>query len=416
MNAQVRLVKELPAQGRVNRYPVHNFLARQKPFQIVPICIAPVIPGETMKNALIQARAIGPAMKSPVLGAWLEHHLFYVRLRDLASWPALRASLMDASVDMPVEAAAAVAWNRYAGSVNFVKECYDAVVNEFFRAENESVATGVIGDYAVAAVNNSGILDSAIRASDVTALNPGEDHLPGEIPENIRDELSPEFDPHYAAWAKMVAMGATDLDYDDYLASYGIAKPKIEVEQESSKPELLRYLRDWKLPSNIADASGLVRSAHVWDVQERVDKARFFKEPGFILGVSVMRPKVYLSKQGGAAVGMLANALQWLPKALETAEFTALKQFAAGAGPLVGQADGYWVDVRDLFVHGDQMLTNVNLSATDAGLVALPTAAMQKRYVAQADIDGLVATVGTDLLTQDGQVRFTIAGRVRDPS
>jgi hypothetical protein len=263
----------------------------------------------------------------------------------------------------------------------------------------------------LAQINHASYLDSAITNASIGTPGPG-DYLPGQKPENEDASLTPEFDPHYAAWFKMFSNGYTTLDYDDYLRQYGIKTPEIEREEETSKPELLRYMRDWTYPANTVDATGQVSSLWSWSVQERADKARLFKEPGFIVGLTCVRPKVYLSKMGGAGVGMLGNALQWLPKALETAEFTALKQFAAGAGPVLGQTDGYWVDVRDLLLHGDQML-NVPLTTTDAGLVALPTPTMQKRYVSQADIDGLTVTANA-VCRQDGVLKLTIAGTVRE--
>ena len=43
----------LKAAGRVLRSPRHTFQLRQRPFEITPFLLAPVLPGETMKNLLI---------------------------------------------------------------------------------------------------------------------------------------------------------------------------------------------------------------------------------------------------------------------------------------------------------------------------------------------------------------------------
>lgn len=415
MKTKVEVASVKPL-GRKTREPQHQFLIEHQPFQLVPFAIAPVLPGETLKNALLQSRVSGPPVKSTVLGAWCEHYLFYVKLRDLAGWQGAsgyRAMLMDASVTAGAGTAALADFYRFANSPNFVEEALTAVVDEFFRLEGETAASAKIGSYPLAAVNNASYLDSTIDATTVTAPGVG-DYLPGDRPENTDLGLSPEYDAHYSAWFKMFSAGLTTLDFDDYLKSYGIAAPEIEREPEASKPELLRYMRDWKYPSNIVDGSGNVASSWQWEVTERADKARFFKEPGFLLGVTCVRPKVYLSKMAGAGVGMLANALQWLPAVLEGGgEFASLKQYAAGAGPLPGTTNGYWVDPRDLFIYGDQML-NVALTRTDVGLVALPTAAMQKRFVSQADIDGMMKTAGVNKVVQDGVLKLTIAGRVRE--
>lgn len=411
------LVDPAAKTGRKARKPQHTFQVQHKPFVIVPTMIAPVLPGETLKNALMQARAIGPNMKNQVLGAWLEHHLFYVKLRDLSGWNVAngyRAMLMDQSINVATQGTADQATYRYAGAVDYVRQALTAVVDEFFRDEDEvwNTAGTTLGGEPMAQIIHGSVLDSALPLSKVGTPDAG-DYLPGDKPENEDLSLSPDFDPHYAAWFAMFSKGYIDLDYDDYLKAYGIKSPEIEREEESSKPEHLRAHREWTYPSNTVDGTGNVSTVHSWSPQIRADKARYFKEPGFIFAVTLMRPKVYLSKLGGAAVGMMSNALQWLPKALLQDEFTALKQFAAGAGPAAAQTEGYWLDIRDLFEYGDQ-LTNCNLSATDAGLVALPTPAMQRRYVAQADIDAMVKTVGQDLCRQDGVWNLTILGHVKD--
>lgn len=139
---------------------------------------------------------------------------------------------------------------------------------------------------------------------------------------------------------------------------------------------------------------------------------RFFPEPGFIFGVSVTRPKVYLERQRGAGVHMLDNAYAWLPAVLSHDPATSLRQYANNAGPLATDTtNGYWVDVRDLFVHGDQFV-NFALDNT-AGGVALPSAALNKRYPADADVDDLFADddPGTAVLVRmDGVCDLSILG------
>jgi hypothetical protein len=70
-------------------------------------------------------------------------------------------------------------------------------------------------------------------------------------------------------------------------------------------------------------------------------------------------------------------------------------------------------------LYGDQFV-NFALTATDAGLVALPTAALKKRYVAAADMDGLfsfaTATPARKEIRQDGIVSLGILSVQRDQS
>ena len=54
------------------------------------------------------------------------------------------------------------------------------------------------------------------------------------------------------------------------------------------KPELITYSKEWTYPSNTIDTtSGAARSAVSWAVQLKADKDRYFKEPGFLVGVCV---------------------------------------------------------------------------------------------------------------------------------
>ena len=56
----------LKPTGRRPRRPSHPFQVRHEPFQIQPFFIAPVLPGETMKNLLLQSRAVTLPLKNPL--------------------------------------------------------------------------------------------------------------------------------------------------------------------------------------------------------------------------------------------------------------------------------------------------------------------------------------------------------------
>ena len=221
-------------------------------------------------------------------------------------------------------------------------------------------------------------------------------------------------------WQWLRANRLTEQTYEDFLRTYGVSIPKAE---EEHKPELVRYIREWTYPSNTVDpATGVPSSALSWSIAERADKDRFFKEPGFLFGVSVIRPKVYFSKQTGSAVGLMNDALSWLPALLKHDPMTSLKKVGTvpesgagvgiGLGPIPKAADAYWVDVRDLLMYGDQFI-NFDLTATDAGLVALPAANLQRKYVATADVDALFS--GTNKKVRaDGIVSLKVMGTQQD--
>ena len=172
-------------------------------------------------------------------------------------------------------------------------------------------------------------------------------------------------------------------------------------------------MREWSYPSNtINPENGTPSSAVSWSIAERADKDRFFAEPGFIIGVSVARPKVYMGKQRESASHLLNDAFSWLPAVMREQAETSLKQVAQGTGPLGGlhTANAYWVDIRDLFLYGDQYV-NFALTETDAGLVALPsTSNSLSRYASEADVDALFASDTRELVRSDGIINMTILG------
>ena len=72
-----------PRVSRSGRRPQHTFQLRHKPWVVQPFMIAPVLPGDTMKNLLLQARAVSSPVKNPLIGWWLEYYFFYVPHRSL---------------------------------------------------------------------------------------------------------------------------------------------------------------------------------------------------------------------------------------------------------------------------------------------------------------------------------------------
>ena len=184
--------------------------------------------------------------------------------------------------------------------------------------------------------------------------------------------------------------------------------------QDIHQPELIRYVKEWTYPTNTIDPlTGTPSSAISWSIQERGDKDRFCREPGFIFGVTVSRPKIYMSNMRGAAVELMSSAQRWLPAIMRDDPYTSLVKQAAASGPLQANTDAYWVDLKDLFLYGDQFV-NFALTETNAGMVALPTAGLDKRYVTEAMIDGLFVTAGADMVKQDGVVRLSILGSLTD--
>jgi hypothetical protein len=410
---QIQIVaSNAPQTARKMRKPRHSFQVRQRPWIIQPIMIAPVLPGETLKNLQLQSRAVTMPIKNGKIGWWAEYYFFYVKHRDLAERQAMMDLVMENTPLTALNVAAKVATYHVGSAPDFTQLSLNRIVETYFRNEDElgAPAFTLMDGMPLASITSESWLDSVKPAS----TNPvADDELPGTQDD---PNIVPGFTTHHAQWEFMRQEKLTDLTYDDFLKSYGVRGTKVEV-IEKHEPELIRFIKDWTYPSNTVDpATGAAAAACSWATAERADKDRFFSEPGFLVGLSVFRPKVYLSKQKGAAISMLTDAFSWLPAVLSEDPYTSLRQFGNTVGPLAGNvtdAAGYWVDVRDLFVYGDQFV-NFALTETNGNLVALPTAGLEKRFIGTADANALFVDPLKNYVEQDGIVQLQILGRLTD--
>ena len=93
----MQFIQEIAKSHRIPRRPAHPFFVRHRPFQIQPFMIAPVLPGETLKAANLQVRAVTDPLKNRLTGWWLEHYLFYVPHQALTDVTTLEAMMLDPS-------------------------------------------------------------------------------------------------------------------------------------------------------------------------------------------------------------------------------------------------------------------------------------------------------------------------------
>lgn len=388
-------------QRRVGRFPRHTFNLKFKPFQIVPAFIAPVIPGDSMQNAVLQARAVSDPVVNDLVGAWLGFDMFYVKLRDLAGREDFMGMMVDLDKDLTAydqDTSASVPMFTAVGGIKWVQYCLDAVVGSFYRDQDDAPAA--LGDYPVAMLNVDDWMQSLTDDDPLVA-----DDFNVDADSDTVIEAS-EVETALLRWQLLRANALIDMTYEDYLVSQGINVP----DPEDERPELLRTVRDWTYPANgVAPDTGDVRSVWSWSIAERADKTRLFKEPGFIFGVTVCKPKVYKSLQTGAAAAHMDDLLAWLPRQTNEDLRARMKKFTAGTGPLPSNTDDYWFDVGDLLSYGDQFWN----WAIDEGELAMPTAAGEFKYPTEAMVDTLFSGVAKQL-RMDGVVQFNIRSSIRD--
>lgn len=422
---QIKLVSanNIARQARRTRRPKHTFNLKFKPYEIVPAFIAPVIPGETLDSALAQFRAVTDPMLNRLIGGHMEMHLFYVKHRSLAATDTtgiLQSMMLDTSTSVAALLAGAnsTPYYTFKSGMDFVQMCHKAVITAFFRDEGEAWNVATVENYPAAQIEQEGwyhsLKEESAGADDL--------ELPG-VDELEELDILPGFTTHYAQWELMRDNGMTDLTYNDYLKSYGVTVPKDQDDKDADgdgvidkhEPELIRSFRQFSYPSNVINPTdGTAKSALFWDKAFSTDKKRFFKEPGFIYGVVIMRPKLYLGNQKGAAVGMLNDAYSWLPAVVNGMGYTSVKETldTLTDGILQNQDEDYWVDLADLFNYGDQFVNHTMSASANHGL-ALPSANNAgRKYVTDAMMESLFVTAGTDYVYADGVVHFNILTRI----
>lgn len=410
---------EQPRMGRVMRRPQHTFQLRTRPYQIQPFLLAPVIPGETLKNMLFQSKVISDPIVNRLLGWWKEYYFFYVKLTDLDERDEFKEMVLNPAWDKAgiSDAADSAHYYTYANATHvqipWVRMCLKRVVEEYFRDEGDPWDGVTLTNLPQAYESGGrGIWQSAQPEAAVTFRDVS-------LTVGVDDSFTMgELDDMRLQYELLRQNGMSqEMSYEDYLRSFGIRAPETE---KPHRPEFIRMFRKWSTPVSAIDPTdGSAASAVTWEFTERADKDRFCREPGFIFGVTVTRPKIYFGRQRGVASAVLDNVRAWLPQILSEDPNTSLKLIPDNAAPAGDNTDagGTWVDVKDLFLYGDQFI-NYAISDTASHLVALPSVALERKYVDSSSINSMFvdAAGGNNLIREDGIATLNIAGRQRDTS
>lgn len=379
-----------------------------------------------MKNMTFQSRIVTDPIRNPLTGWWAEYYFFYVKHRDMTDRAAFEQMVLQYGSDMTgttgYSAADAKMYKR-ANSIAWTRHCLERVVDEYFRNEGEAWNIATIDGVPVAAVDDKYVLHSALLESEMAAVDINLTHASSPFGAQVH---ASEIDSSMRQWEFLRANNLTDLSYEQWLATYGV-RPR---QEELHVPELLRYIREWSYPTNTVEpTTGIPASAVSWAIAERADKDRFFREPGFIFGVSIVRPKTYRLGQRSVSADLLDDAFSWLPAIMQDDPATSLKVVPANGGPFGGVINAaHVVDVRDLFMYGDQFL-NWSLDDRDddedptygKNLISLPDvgSTVLRRYPDLADADSMFSDQSTAEpeyaatrlhIRQDGIAQISILG------
>lgn len=400
-------VQPLPRAGRKIRRPTHTFNIVQHPFAITPFMIAPVIPGETLRNAVFQARSVSAPINNDMQGWWLEHYLFYVKIRDLPDRDALTQMFVDPEWEPTgLTSNTADPWTYFNGRnrINWTQRCLERVTEAYFRDEGEAWNAATYNGLPLAKAHHHSFIDSIMSEDDY--------QVPGDIDVDADADgtvTAREIEEATRQWQLLKSMNLTEQTYEDFIRSFGV-QGDVGGEVDPHRPELIRYEKSWAYPSNTVEVSG-VRTVCSWSQNFRADKDRFFKEPGFVFGVTVWRPKLYLGNLSSAGVTLFDHVHPWLPAALNDDAYSSLIHVPDGTGPVTTDPVGYVIDARDLYLHGDQFInhsTSANINSA-----AFPKATdFDKEYPTSTDIEALFVGTSGDAdrqLRTDGIVTMMIA-------
>lgn len=429
------------APSRVPRNPKHTHHLRHKPHVLQPFCIAPVLAGETLDRLFLQDRVVTDLVKGRLVGWWLEHWYFFVPLRSIRQSPfdvdgAGVTNDRTPTETMLLNQAAPLAAATYATASTDLTSFYEydagtdtapmaqwlrsitaQVAQEFFADEGVTVPT--IDGLPLLKMNSGGWTDSVFKASELPSVIGSfpVDAVP--TPDEADIDLG-DLDGYYQTYLALKQQTMSDLTFEDYLMTFGI-KPK--AQKSSFEIELLEYKRDWSYPTNTIGTSGEdlgVPSAAVsWSTTIASKKRRLFKEPGFVVGFTCARPKLYLGRQRAYAAMHMADAFSWMPASLKQNVETSLKEITAAQGVLGGtgarDTDNYVFDMRDLFIHGDQFIAGVALDGTAPSLhVALDPheddTHDQAKYIDATDQMACFLDTTLGRIEHDGMTTLSVLG------
>jgi len=412
---RVQIDPNYAAAARRERRPQLRFNLETLPYQLQPFMCHPVLPGETLKSLMIQAQTWSDPLKAENMkniGWWNHYNFFYIKHRDLPEpmRSDLAQMMLSPDHDMSAYHAAAQNWKTFTavGAIDWAMECLKHVTEEYFRDDGESWDVATLDGLPLAKIWGKG-------SSDVfDKLTLGADYEDRRVKLNDEngDVYADEVSKNMAHWQALSDAGLIQMDYQDFMKTYGVNVREEETSVNLHRAEDLGAVREFTYPTNTVEpTTGLPATAVGWRVQANAPvKRAAFTEPGFLLGVTYQRPKIYLRGPRGSVGGFMDHVLNWLPPQLHAENDASHVFFETGEGPLPSLVDpeGYWLDLRDLLVHGEHFI-NYDPAARSP-FANLPTATGQRRYAAEAEIKALFAEAD-GRFTTDGLATPTILGR-----
>lgn len=379
------IVQPGEARQRVIRNPNFPMAGRMKPYGLYPQMITPVLPGETLMEMDLKQRVISMPVRHPLFGAWLERWLVYVKLTDID--PSLAE--MFVSTNMATTGFTAGASNaRYfskSGQIDWMGLCMKRIWETYFADESEM--DGPMPTIDGVPMRGRKHVDWAHNL-----MFTPEDLDPTQLPSNVEGQLT--------GMQIMAMAGMTELTYEKYLQQYSVSAK--DAASLRGNPEILRYVPSWTTPTNAIDpATGAPSSAWAWGDTVKAEKPVRFNEPGFLVLVASIAPKMFSDAMDASRVGSMWGFQDWFPSynlsdpaagiiEIDADDRSFKTSFGAAASKLL-------VDHRDLLSRGEVFVNHAwddgpyyiprITSQTAVGNPALQT--LRGKYPSLDDINNL---------------------------
>lgn len=390
---------------RKNRTPNFPVAGTVKPFGLYPIFAHPVLPGETLQSMSFKHRTLSMPIKNPLVGCWAEHWLVYVKFTDLdrdlgQSFinDTTSSSAWDASAD-------SARYFTKTGQVDWIRKCTERVHDAYFVNDDETPQT--IDGVRKCKLNNASWYQNMI-------FKPADDAVPTIDGQDMYQ--------HLQGWMMLQQAQMTELTYEKYLETYGVSS----VRKNVGDPEILRFSRSWTQPTNTVEpTTGSPSSAWAWSDQIKMDKAKRFDEPGFVVMLACYRPKMFQENLPYSMIGNLWGFSDWYPS-YNLEDPTAGVKTLLSTDPVFSAAaqdvgvEELLYDHRDLLSHGEQFVNDWTTQPYDlpssSGLEvkdASTQAQLRGEYPTDTNVDNMFA--GTDkVLYYEGIGQAVISGHITD--
>lgn len=397
MVAPLQIVQPGETRTRKTRRPQFPLAGTMRPYGLYPMWATPVLPGETLKSAEMKYRLLSMPIKHPLAGAWFETWMVYVSLTDMDE----ALAEMFISSDMATTGYVAAADNpRYfvkAGQIDYIKMAMDTITAAYFRDEEEP------GTYTIDGVPMASRMNWD-WAQNLQFQPAGLQHqkLSGMATETATGSLQDT----YSAFDIMRLTGMSELTYERYLQQYGVSKKEAAV--QARIPEILRYTRSWTVPTNTVEpTTGRPSSCWAFGETIKAEKPRRFDEPGFVICIGCVRPKLFDPTLVASMVGELWGFADWFPVYNLADETAGLKSFLLSeqkvlTGTGTPTTSRLLYDHRDLLSHGEGFVNNwsgpYDLPSITSRSVADATVYpdLRAKYPTTSDIDALFVEADAD--------------------